>query len=231
MTQTAHIGTPPIPLKIRHQPRARRYTLRISARDGSVSLTIPRAGNLKDGLDFARARENWLRGHLAKQRDGVRVEFGTILPLDGRDRLVKPRPGRGVEETDAALLVGGPADAVGVRLAAHLKLRARDRLAAMAQAHADRLGRQIGGIRITDARTRWGSCAHHGGLMFSWRLMLAPVPVQDYVAAHEVAHLAEMNHGSRFWGHVGDLCPDFEVQRGWLRQNGTSLHRFEFSGQ
>jgi predicted metal-dependent hydrolase len=95
--------------------------------------------------------------------------------------------------------------------------------------HARRLGRAPRGISLRDPRARWGSCSADGNLMFSWRLALAPSAVLDYVVAHEVAHLAELNHSSRFWAEVGRLCPGYEAQRVWLRRHGPDLHAFDFA--
>ena len=95
--------------------------------------------------------------------------------------------------------------------------------------HAAGLGRSAGRIRLADPRARWGSCTASGDLMFSWRLIMAPVDVLDYVVAHEVAHLAELNHSPRFWAVVRRLCPGYEPARDWLRRHGAELHRHDFS--
>ncbi|MGR3434759.1 MAG: M48 family metallopeptidase, partial [Shimia sp.] len=81
---------------------------------------------------------------------------------------------------------------------------------------------------LRDTRSRWGSCSAAGGLNYSWRLVMAPPEVLDYVAAHEVAHLAQMNHSPRFWAEVAGLMPGYEAPRGWLRRHGADLHRYRF---
>jgi predicted metal-dependent hydrolase len=105
---------------------------------------------------------------------------------------------------------------------------ARDRLAAACDRHAQRLGRRPAALVLRDTRSRWGSCSAQGVLMFSWRLAMAPPAVLDYVAAHEVAHLAEMNHSRAFWATVARLLPDHAAPRAWLRAEGGALHRWRF---
>ncbi len=126
---------------------------------------------------------------------------------------------------DGRLLLPGPAEDPAPRLAAFLRAAARDRLAAACDRHAARLGRPWRRLTLRDPRSRWGSCTAAGDLMFSWRLVLAPPPVLDYVAAHEVAHLARMDHSPAFWAVVDGLCPGWEASRDWLRREGAGLHR------
>ena len=97
--------------------------------------------------------------------------------------------------------------------------------------HAARLGRRFGRVTLRDTRGRWGSCSAAGDLMFSWRLILAPDAVLDYVAAHEVAHLAEMNHSPRFWATLAGLTPEYAAPRDWLRRNGAGLMAYDFGLQ
>jgi predicted metal-dependent hydrolase len=93
------------------------------------------------------------------------------------------------------------------------------------------LGLPFGRVTLRDTRSRWGSCTSAGDLMFSWRLIMAPSAVLDYVVAHEVAHLAEMNHSDRFWAQVERLFPDHAAPRAWLRRNGAGLHAWDFTRQ
>ena len=109
-----------------------------------------------------------------------------------------------------------------------LKLRARDVLAEASDRYAVMVGQSYSRLSIRDTRSRWGSCSSEGVLMYSWRLIMAPPEVLDYVAAHEVAHLVEMNHSAAFWAMVERICPDYDVHRAWLRKNGDVLHRVNF---
>ncbi|MEL6280973.1 MAG: M48 family metallopeptidase, partial [Pseudomonadota bacterium] len=136
---------------------------------------------------------------------------------------------RGVRpDFDAGRLdVGGPEVGIDRRVAAWLKEEARAWLLARAGVHAAQLGARFERIAIRDTTSRWGSCSASGALSFSWRLILAPDAVSDYVAAHEVAHLREMNHSARFWALVERLRPDWRAQRDWLRAHGADLHRYQ----
>lgn len=219
---------PPVTVSLRRSAAARRLTLRISARDGSIHLTIPRRTGLAEARAFLVRQEGWLRARLAETPPVVTVGPGTMLPVEGRPVTLLPGTGRAPVLGDGALLVPGDPARAGARAAAFLRALARDRLAAAADAHAARLRRAPGRITLRDPRSRWGSCTSRGDLMFSWRLVMAPPPVLDYVAAHEVAHLAEMNHSPAFWTLVARLCPDFARHRAWLRAEGGELHRFRF---
>jgi predicted metal-dependent hydrolase len=119
-------------------------------------------------------------------------------------------------------------DRLGRSIQAFLRTLARDRLAAASDRYAAALGRPYGKITLRDTRSRWGSCTSQGDLMYSWRLIMAPPAVLDYVAAHEVAHLERMDHSPAFWNIVARLCPDHARHRDWLRTEGTALHRVRF---
>ncbi len=221
-------GNPPVELTLRRSARARRISLRVSGVDGRVTLTLPPGVAERAALDFANEKAAWLRAQLSRQPDVTEVRIGAELPVEGRPRRLVTGPGRRIELSQDALAVPGAADTAPRRLQAWLKARARDRLAAASDHHARALGRGYARLTLRDTRSRWGSCTHDGGLMYSWRLILAPPEVLDYVAAHEVAHLAEMNHSRAFWDIVARLCPGYDAPRGWLRAHGTELHRYRF---
>jgi len=158
-----------------------------------------------------------------------RVTHGTLLPLEGVLTRLDPGPARGTVRREAgALIVPGPADQAGRRVAAYLRALARDRLAVACDRYAAQIGRAHSGLTLRDTRSRWGSCTAAGGLMFSWRLILAPPDVLDYVAAHEVAHLAQMNHSPAFWAEVARLMPGYATRRRWLKAEGGALHAWRF---
>lgn len=220
-------GDPPVALVLRRSARARRISLRVSRLDGRVTLTLPPGVPEREALAFARDRADWIRGHLGDMTPPVAVAPGTELPVEGRPRRIEAATGRRIVIDDDRIAV--PGQPVGPRLQAFLKARARDRLAAASDRHAAALGRPYARLSLRDPRSRWGSCSSQGGLMYSWRLILAPPEVLDYVAAHEVAHLAEMNHSDRFWQVVRRLYGPFEAERRWLKREGGTLHRFIFT--
>ena len=221
-------GDPPIPLILRRTARARRISLRISQLDGRVTLTMPAKLAEREALDFARSKETWIRKHLEARGAEVAVGLGAEIPLGGRMLAVTPGAGRRVEILPDAIAVPGAPERVGKRLAAHLKEVARDRLAGACDDYAALLGKPYTKLSMRDTRSRWGSCTSDGGLMFSWRLIMSPPEVLDYVAAHEVAHLAEMNHSPAFWAQVERIYGSYSAPRKWLRTHGNELHRYRF---
>jgi predicted metal-dependent hydrolase len=223
-------GNPPVELILRRSPRARRISLRVSRLDGRVTLTLPRGVREGEALDFARTKESWLRAQLATQPDSISVSEGVRLPIEGRPRLIQRGPGKRIVLDAQSITLPGPPEHMPARLQAWLKTLARERLAQASDRHAQALGRPYARLSLRDTRSRWGSCTSAGGLMYSWRLVMAPPVVLDYVAAHEVAHLAEMNHSPAFWAVVARLCPGYHAPRQWLRQHGTDLHRYRFDG-
>lgn len=220
-------GNPPIAVVLRRSARARRLSLRVSRLDGRVSLTMPPWAPEDEGIAFLRSKEDWLRAQLGQIAQSEAACLGGRLMFAGRELPIVAGARRGVRLTDGSLQVA-PDRPVGPQLRAFLRHQARASLVAASDRHATRLGRSYARITLRDTRSRWGSCTADGALMYSWRLVMAPHAVLDYVAAHEVAHLQEMNHSSAFWDVVAALCPDYAQHRRWLRQNGDLLHRVTF---
>ena len=215
-------GPPAVPLTLRRSARARRISLRISQLDGRVTLTLPRGVPERQALDFARDKEQWIRAHLEARPTDVTVVPGALLPVEGVARRVTAGPGRGVRLSAEEVAV--PEGQAGRRLQVWLRELARDRLAGAADEYARALGRDYSRLTLRDTRSRWGSCTSDGRIAFSWRLIMAPPEVLDYVAAHECAHLLEMNHSPRFWAHVARCRPHWKRERAWLRKHGSDLH-------
>jgi predicted metal-dependent hydrolase len=204
-------------------------SLRVSGLDGQVTLTLPVRVPAAEGLAFARERADWIAQALARVPQGRMVTVGGVIALEGVERPVLAGPARGaVQVTQAGVIVPGDPAQAGVRVAAFLRALARDRLVAASDRYAAALGRPHSGVTLRDTRSRWGSCTAAGGLMYSWRLVMAPPAVLDYVAAHEVAHLAEMNHSPRYWAVVRRLLPGYEAPRRWLKVHGAGLHAYRF---
>jgi predicted metal-dependent hydrolase len=222
MTRHVLPGDPPVAVALRRSARARRLSLRVSGADGRVTLTLPRRVTLREGLAFLREREAWVRERIGRVQ-AFAPRFGTTIPFEGRPLLLSAGPRVAIHED--RLEMPGDESALPRRLLVVLREAARERLSTACALHAGRLGRSHGRISLRDARSRWGSCSARGDLMFSWRLVLAPPAVLDYVAAHEVAHLARMDHSPAFWAVVEGLCPGYAGPRAWLRENGAGLHR------
>ncbi|HET7410668.1 MAG TPA: SprT family zinc-dependent metalloprotease [Paracoccaceae bacterium] len=220
---------PPCRVRLVRNARARRFTLRLEASGGGAVLTVPRGVPEVESRRFLTRHAGWLRSALARQPEAVIVGAGAQLPVAGRPVLVQVRPGpRRAPVLEGGALVLQGAGAEGARIAAWLRLRARDALLPAARGHARRLGRQIEAIALRDTRSRWGSCSSTGTISFSWRLAMAPPEVLDYVAAHEAAHLVEMNHSDRYWAVLERLMPDYPRRRAWLKREGQGLHAYRF---
>lgn len=229
MQQAILQGDPPIEVTLRQSARARRITLRVSRMDGRVTLTLPRGVPAAEALDFAGSREGWIRDQLDRRAELVEVGLGSEFPVLGQMRRVVTGAGRRVVHGADAIAVPGPAAQVSRRLQGWLKETARAELAHASDTYARALGRPYARITLRDTRSRWGSCSSAGALMYSWRLVMAPAEVLAYVAAHEVAHLAEMNHSPAFWATVERLYGDFRAPRAWLRREGHRLHGYRFA--
>jgi predicted metal-dependent hydrolase len=223
-------GSPPVEVHLKRSCRARRFSLRVSRLDGKVTLSMPLRTREGEALAFLKGNEDWLRQTLqAMPASALRaVGHGAVIPVAGADLILTPATGRGVRVEGDRLLVPGDPSTAGPRVAAWLKVLARDRLATASTRYAGLVGRRYSSLAIRDTRSRWGSCSPDGRLMYSWRLILAPPPVLDYVAAHEVAHLVELNHSAAYWRVVTGICPDWKRHRDWLKTQGSSLHGFRF---
>ncbi len=229
MTQHFIPGTPPIEVVLRRSGRARRLSLRVSRLDGKVSLTLPTGVSEREGLKFAHEKQDWLRRQLEIIPDHVDVAMGEAVPIGGRMREITQATGRSVVLGQQEIAVPGAAETAGRRVQAYLRTLARHRLAEAVDHYALALGTKPSKLTLRDTRSRWGSCSSSKALMFSWRLVMAPPEVLDYVAAHEVAHLREMNHSSNFWALVDKIHGPYETERKWLKTHGQELHRYRFN--
>ena len=223
-------GLPEIEITLRRSARARRFSLRVSQATGAVTLSIPTRAREAEALAFARAQEGWIRAALARMPAVVGVGIGAELPFEGRMLRLAPGAGRSVRVEGDSLIVPGDADRAAARVSAFLRVQARNRLVAASDHYAAQIGRRVTQVTLRDTRSRWGSCTSDGALMYSWRLIMAPPRVLDYVAAHEVAHMLEMNHSDRFWAVVDRLFPGWQAERAWLKRQGGALQSIRFEG-
>jgi predicted metal-dependent hydrolase len=197
--------------------------------DGRVTLTLPNKVSEREGLKFAHEKADWLRKNLSDCPETQVVGLGGHVLFRGVQVPIVVGKGRAAQIVEGALIVPGAPEMVGKRVEAFLKTQARLRLGQASDHYAQLAGRSYGKISVRDTRSRWGSCSSQGNLMYSWRLIMAPDAVLDYVAAHEVAHLVHMDHSDRFWAQVHAIFPDYKNQRRWLRENGSDLHHWQFS--
>ena len=227
-------------IALRRHTRARRYTLRVQAATRSVVLTMPTRGSLREAKGFAERNGPWIAARLKRLPQAIPFEDGITLPLRGVSHTIVHRPGtRGTAWTETAkdgskdgpiLCVAGGRAHMTRRVRDFLKKEAKHDLTVASRRYAAALGVKIKRITVRDQTSRWGSCTADGVLSYSWRLILAPPHVLDYLAAHEVAHLVEMNHSAHFWRVVKRICPDYERAKDWLNAQGNALHRYGEDG-
>lgn len=219
-----------LPVRIVESERARRLTLRILPGGRSLRVTIPPHVSDAQVDQFIDRNRNWVAARIARLPDTVALGEGAMVPYLGADhRIVHLDRLRGVVEVreiagEAALLVPGEPAQVARKVARFFRQQARLKLNQAVDRHARSLAVRPRAIRITDTTSRWGSCSTTRTLSFSWRIVMAPPEVLDYLAAHEVAHLREMNHSADFWRLVEQICPKMEHHKSWLRQHGARLH-------
>ncbi len=215
-----------VEMSVKLNPRARRLIVKVHPASGEVSVTAPSRQALDRALEFARGQTDWIARQLAHVPSRVTLAPGARIPFRGVDHLIA----RGEEARtwieEGIIRVGGRAEHAPRRLLDFLKRQARQTIEARAIDLAGKLDTRPKRITVRDTASRWGSCSSTRSLSFSWRLILAPSFVLDYVVAHEVAHLREMNHGPRFWRLVRELVGDVKRPQAWLRQHGSGLHRY-----
>lgn len=209
-------------------PKARRLILRLDERNREAVAVAPSRRKIAEAAEFARDRVEWIAQHLQALPQQVILQAGAefmlrgapcIVSLDGPGRLANLQIG-----PPQTLRVPGEKETVGKRIERFLRKTAKQDLSDAVIRYCDRLDVEARRVTVKDTRTRWGSCTSDGRLAFSWRLIMAPPAILDYVAAHECAHLLEMNHSPAFWAHVTKCRPDWKKERAWLRKYGRDLH-------
>ncbi|MDI1327832.1 MAG: SprT family zinc-dependent metalloprotease [Brevundimonas sp.] len=211
-------------------PRARRLSIRIDARVGEAVLIAPSERKLADVVAFARTKASWMRQRLAERPHGTPLEPGAVIDLFGRPTRLIATGGAGAarltEDEDGPVIAsGGEGEAYARRVENLFKRVARETLQTRTDVHLRTLGQRPVRMSIADPKSRWGSCSpHNRSIRYSWRVVMAPSAVIDYLAAHEVAHLVHADHSPAYWSVVQSLVGDHRPFRKWLRDNGPALH-------
>jgi predicted metal-dependent hydrolase len=220
-------------VRLQRHRNARRYTLRVQAATREIVLTMPPRGNVRDAEAFATKHGAWIVSRLSRLPQPAPFRDGAVVPLHGEPHRIEHRPGeRGTvwvelgDDGSRTLCVAGETPHVARRVRDYLKREAKRELEAVSRGYAEQLGVKVVRVSVRDQASRWGSCSTTGVLSYSWRLILAPPFVLDYLAAHEVAHLVEMNHSRAFWRVVGRICPNMTRAKAWLDAHGADLHRY-----
>ena len=220
-------------VRLRRHAQARRYTLRIHAATREVVLSMPLRGSLREANVFAQKQGAWIAVRLKRLPRLQPFAHGAVVPLRGIEHRIEHRRGtRGTvwvecgDDGAQLLCVAGETPHIARRVRDYLKREAKKELERASRAAAAALGVSPTRVSIRDQSSRWGSCSTTGVLSYSWRLILAPPFVLDYLAAHEAAHLVEMNHSRRFWRLVERINPDVARAKAWLDAHGSDLHRY-----
>ena len=225
---TIDLGDRTAPLTARVNARARRLIVKVDAVAGRVLVTAPTKSSLNEAIDFARTRAKWIREQLDEGAPAEPFRDGLVFPLRGEmvRLLCTGAPRDPVRQDGETVIAGGAARHVNRRVVDWLKRQARDALTERVDHYSDRLGKKRGPISIRDTRSRWGSCAKDGAMSFSWRLILAPPVILDYVAAHECAHLVHLDHSPAYWRVLKGLDIDARAARDWFHANGATLYAY-----
>ncbi len=225
--ESLQLGGGPATVCWRRSATARRVTLRIDARKGQVVVTLPMRAARAAGVALLNHHADWVAEHLAALPPAAVFADGGSVTLDGADIPIRHMPDAvgGAWLQDGALHVAGDAAFLPRRVHDFLRAEAKRRFTAQATDKATQAGLALRRVTVKDTRTRWGSCSPDGVLMFCWRLVMAPPFVQDYVVAHEVAHLRHMNHRPAFWALTDTLSPHRAQAVAWLHEQGPRLLR------
>lgn len=217
---------------LKADPRARRFIVKVDSSTGAVSVVAPSSRSLERALEFAKKERDWIADRLAIVPEPVRLAVGASVLFRGVEHIIRASDGGNgpvwIDRSTAqpTIRVAGQAEHTTRRLVDWFKREARRRIEQRVEEYAAELGVKPKRVTIRDTSSRWGSCSSTRSLSFSWRLVLAPPHVLDYVVAHEVAHLRELNHSSRFWRLVDLLVPNVSGSVKWLSDNGSLLHRY-----
>lgn len=213
-----------ISVNFKRSSRARRISLKVDPAHG-VLITLPLRGSRKAGLELLQAHAEWVHEKLNALPPPLPLKPDAFIPLAGVDHQIihLPQAHGGAWIEEQKIFVTGAPEFLARRVTDCLKRYARQKLTETALQTAGRVQLRPKTIKIKDTRSRWGSCAPDGTLAFSWRLICAPEFVQDYVVAHEIAHLRHMNHGPQFWALTEQLTPHRQTATAWLASQGAGL--------
>lgn len=215
-----------VKISLSRNKRSKRLTLRQNVSDGNFKLSMPMRGTIKQAEAFCRQHSAWIAKKSADMQDMIKFADGQYIPLHGQPvKLVFLEPLRGKTQlNDNEIHVYGGAQYAPRRLTTWLKDQAKKDILQAIEKYQPLLQVKYSKLTIRDTKSRWGSCSSSKALSFSWRLVMAPQNVLDYVVAHELAHILEMNHSPQFWAHVDAVCPHMKASQKWLKTNGGQLH-------
>jgi predicted metal-dependent hydrolase len=215
-------------IRLEINPKAKRLILRLDEKRREAVAVAPSKRKLGEAAAFARDRIDWIAKHLDALPQVTAMQAGAVIQLRGQPCVISlDGPGRRAvldAGNPQVLRVPGETATTPRRVERFLRNAALDDLTTAVERYCAQLGVDARRVAVKDTRSRWGSCTSDGRLSFSWRLIMAPPAVLEYVAAHECAHLLEMNHSPAFWAHVETCRQNWRGERAWLRRHGRELH-------
>lgn len=216
-----------ITVLLNRNKRAKRLTLRQNLSGGNFKLTMPVRSTIAQARAFCQQHLAWMQKHAVTMQDATHFQHDNFIPLRGKMvKLVFLDQSRGqIQHIDNELHVPGGTAHAPRRLVTWLKAEAKKDILLGIEKYQPLLDVKHSKLTIRDTKSRWGSCSSSKALSFSWRLVMAPEDVLDYVVAHELAHILEMNHSANFWAHVAKVCPHMKPSQKWLKTNGGQLHQ------
>jgi len=215
------------PVRWRHSARARRLSLRVDPATGHVIVTLPGPAHRASAIRLILSRRDWIMLQRQALKPIPAIADGTLLPY-GDDLLTithRPDLRSGTHRLGQTLLVSGDHAFMARRVIDFVRQEAQRIIPPAVRGHATAMNVAPSAIALRDVKSRWGSCTRTGRIMLSWRLVMAPLFVRDYVIIHELAHLTHFNHGPDFWKRVERFMPRRHEAEGWLRTHGTGLLR------
>lgn len=235
---TLQLSDRALPLTIVTSARAKRLTLRIEAGGKGVRATIPPKTSEEEVLNFVERYKGWIENRISRlppPQEAPMLRAGAAIPILGFPYEIIHQEGRGnvtIIQNDSGkggkIIIYGDSRHLPRHISEALKKQAARIIGPLVEKHSQTVGRKPVSIRYKDTRSRWGSCSADGHLSFSWRIVMAPLGVIDYLVAHETSHLIEMNHGPKFWALCEKLCPRTKEYKAWLKRNGQALHAIDF---
>ena len=204
-------------------------SLRFDSIKNVLTLTAPPRASQKQILGFLASTEGWILKQVTKAITSVLFEENTVISVLDKDYKIKHQSlydRRDVKIHEDSIVVYGPQERINMMVTIFLKCHAKSMLEKYCAHYAGAIGMDVNKVTIRETKSRWGSCSEDGNISLCWRLLLAPKSVAEYVCAHEVAHLKEMNHSPAFWKIVEDLQPNYKDSKAWLKKNGGELFKY-----
>lgn len=228
-TQAIIVNGATLPLQLVRNPRARRYVLRLG-HDGVVRVTVPRGGSNAEARNVAHKHLAWLERQLAKRREEAGRDHtwrhGTRIWFRGEEvglEVVEGDTVRWIRFADASFAVDTTLADIRPAVERHLLKLAKAELPGRTRELASQHGFEVKSVTVRNQRSRWGSCSRQATISLNWRLVQMPSAVRDYIILHELAHLRVMNHSTKYWRVVAQLCPDYRAAEAWLKAHGKQL--------